>query len=653
MSGRRSSNPRWLAWGIAVAICSLASAGVGLATAHATAAASTIFAGEAPRLGSASTPSAPARLGQRPQTRGVDPRPNINRRGPRFVVQPRLVGRNLFFVVKVNPHRTANRHRSANPDLLRGRVDVSLRGVAIRTVGLDPKTRAEKLIFTTRLKQRVIRRAGRIEYRIRLPLAVARSLAATSVRNRTTRVRVVLVHAKDTKPSLRWRETLMLAQSSIESLPTARSRAATNRLRTAPRDRHVDNIVFTSYQLANNTPFTLQVSTQPTQCVTGTQYTGPMFPGQVIGYDAYMEILYSGSPNSLSTWQDLSQDAVTALKGAAIEAANDALILALVDAAIPEEAILEGELLAADFVKRFITNALLTKTCNDTPATWVISAVAIGLPLPLWQGPFGGATWAVNSAGQPVSSGPVQTPAQLAQTIGGQTSVQWSWNGGKIAPNGPGASYFSGGLLQTTGYIPPVWTGYEGSVFTTISYQNNAQTSYGPIPTSNVTLTAIPDYTTDPNDPWVNLTCNTGAWLFFSPWSNYSYPLSNPPNFADSATLVTSFYYNGVNGSGQSVTGQPIPAQGSVPSDYTDFSQVLAVVTQGTIASIIASNGGGSITSWGCLVQAHAQQPSFQPPNGLWPVNVPTFNLGWYSQAYNATAPNPFNPNPTPIPNPD
>ncbi len=630
MSGRRSSNPRWLVWGIAVTICSLAAAGVGLAPANSTAASSTISAVEAPRLGSAVSPSAPASLDQSPQTRGEGPRPNIKRKGPQFVVQPRLTGRTLSFTVEVNPYRTARKNRLAKPDLLRGHVDISRRVVPIRTVGLDPETRAKKLIFTAKLKQRVVKRAGRIQYQIRLPKAVARSLAATSVRNRTTRVRVVLAQAKDTDRRLPYHKTLVLAQSSLERLPTARSRAATDRLRAAPRSSDVAE----DTSLNNNTPFTLQASVQPTQCVTAPQWTGTLSPGQYVYGTA--TIKRSGDANGLSTWQNLSKDAVTALEKAAQVAA--ALEIAM-DPALdftPVGVAITAVGFAADFLTRFISSALLQKTCANTPATWVTSAVAIGLPLPLWEGEYGGASWAVQSNGEPGVSGPAQTLAQLASTLGAQTSVQWNWNGGTPAANGPGASYFSGGLLQTTQALPEP----PASINTMISYQNNAQNTYGPIQVmSNVTLTAVPA-SPAPNFG-VNLTCNTGIWMFNSPWSTYTYLLSNPPNSLSSANLVTSFYYKGVDGSGNPVNGQQIPGVNSEVWDYQDNIQPQQWVNPGVIQDIIASLGGGTITGWGCSVQAQSQLPSFLLPV-MWPVGGPTANLSWYSAPVNATAPNPL-----------
>ncbi len=621
MSGRRSSNPRWSAWGIAVAICSLASAGVGLAPAYATAASSTISTVEAPRMGSALSPSATAS-----QSRGD----KIRNKGPRFVVQPRLVGRNLFFVVKVNPYRTAGKHRSAKLDMLSGHVDISRRGLPIRTVGLDPKTRAKKLIFTTQLKTRFVRRAGRIEYRIRLPLAVARSLAQTSVRYRNARVRAVLVHAKDTDRRLRVRQTLVLAQSRLEPLPTSRSRAATDRLRTAPRLMNVP----VYGPMNNNTPFTLQASMQPTQCMNSSQWTGTMSPGQYI-WDSTAVILYSGSSNGLSTWQNLSTDAVTSLTKAAVAAGQIAIDFGAASFS-PEGAINTGATFAADFVVDFIKD-YQKSSCANSPATWMISAVATGLPLPLWQGADGDAPWqwAVGSNGQPATSVPVQTPAQLASTLGAQTSVQWSWNGGKIAASGAGASYFSGGLLQTT-------TGEgDGGYETTFSYQNNAGTTYGPVQTSNVTLAAISGIDPEENTPGVNLACNTGNWILLGPWGGYSYSLSSPPNSLASSHLVTSFYYNGVDGSGNPMTGQPIPNVPSLLSSYSPNFPLQQWVDQSTIQSIIQSNGGGTITSWGCSVQAQTQVPSFLNPPG-WVGNSGTSNLGWYAQPLNATAPNPL-----------
>ncbi len=625
MSGRRSSNPRWSAWGIAVTICSLASAGVGLAPAHATAASSTISAVEAPRMGSALSPSAAAS-----QSRGD----KIRNKGPRFMIQPRLVGRNLFFVVKVNPYRTAGKHRSAKLDLLSGHVDVSRRGTAIRTVGLNPKSRAKKLIFTAQLKTRFVRRAGRIQYQIRLPLAVARSLAQTSVRYRNARVRVVLVHRKDTDRRLRVRQTLVLAQSSLERLPTARSRAATDRLRTAPRSENVDLYGF----LSNNTPFTLQMSVQPTQCVDMTQWTGTLSSGQQL-WDPNSVILYSGSSNGLSTWQNLSHEAVSALNQAAVQAGQIAIDFGAASFT-PEGAASDGLTFGLDFVSHFITDALWNKTCADTPATWVISAVATGLPLPLWQGPLWQGetepwTWAVGSDGNPATSVPVQTPAQLASTLGAQTSVQWNWNGGSIAANGAGASFFSGGLLQATKH--DVNDGYQ----TTIFYQNNAEITYGPIQTSNIQMTAITGTDPSENTPGVNLACNTGNWELLSPWGGYSYSLSSPPNSSASGHLVTSFYYNGVDGSGNPMTGQPIPYVPAIESDYSPNVPLQQWVDQTTIKSIIQNNGGGTITSWGCSIQAQTEVPAFVEPPG-WPSSSGTSNLGWYSTPLNATAPNPL-----------
>ncbi len=625
MSGRRSRNPRWLAWGIAVAIGSLASVGVGLAPVHATAAPSTTSDVEAPRLGS--TPSA---------ARG-EPRPNIKFRGPQFVVQPRLVGRNLSFVVKVNPYRTADNNSSAKADILRGQIDVSRSGVAISTVGLDRKDRTKQLIFTTKFKERVVRSAGRIEYQIRLPLAVARSLAATPVSERTTRVRVVLVHAKDTKPSLRWRETLELAQSSLEPLPTARSLAATSLLPTTRKKQPNVNALST---VTNNTPFTLQVSTQPTQCVKGPQWNGSMAPGQSLSTGT--TVLYSGNPNGLSTWQNLGQSAVTSLQGAAEDAAQDAIV------AGPESFTPEGAAeivvnFTKNFLLRFIISSLEQPTCENTPGTWVISTVATGLPLPLWQGTSPGdvAEWAVNSAGQPFQSGPPQTPAQLASTLGAQTSVQWNWNGGNVAANGPGASYFSGGLIQTA-FNQDVKIPLGGGLYNTIiSYQNNAQDSYGPIQTSNVTLTASAGDEPNGNTPGVNLVCTTGIWSFTSPWGSYTYNLSNPPNSSSSSQLVTIFYYNGVDASGNSWPGQPIPGIDTIVSDYTDNSQPQVWVDTGTMVDIFNNSSDGTmITSWGCSVQAQSQVPSFQEPPG-WPTNSNTSNLSWYSVPFNATAPDP------------
>ncbi len=624
MSGRRISNPGWLARGIAVAICSLASVGVGLALVHSTAAASTVFTGDAARLNSVISDSAAAR----------EPLRVTNRGALRFVVQPRLVGRDLFFVVRVAPYHTADRNRSTKADLLRGSVDVSRRGVTISTVGLDPKTRAKQLIFATKLKMRVVRRAGRIEYRIRLPLAVARSLAATSVRNRTTRVRVVVEHAIDTDPSLPRHQTIKLVQSSLKPLPTARSRAATDRLHPEPRAKNVTAFAF----LYNSTPFTLQVSVQPTQCVgDAPQWSGTMLPGQAL--QESIQILYSGNANGLSVWQNLSQSAVSALQPAAVSAGQNAINMGAASFT-PEGAISNGVVFEADFLVDFIGN-FFKNSCGKTPATWVISAVATDLPLPLWQGFNDGdvAQWAVDSDGNPFQSGPVQTPAQLVSTLGAQTSVQWNWNGGNIVADGAGASYFSGGLLQTT-ISQGVYGGNESTFNTIFSYQNNAQNTYGPIQTSNITMTASPGI--DPNEgtPAVNLTCNTGNWSLVSPWGSYFYDLSIPPNSSASGNLVTSFYYNGVDGSGNSLTGQPIPGINSDQSGYAGNSQTQVWVTQSTIQGIIQSNGGGTIASWGCSVQAQTQVPSFLQPSG-WPSPSNTSNFGWYSEPLNAIAPNP------------
>ncbi len=547
------------------------------------------------------------------------------------MIQPRLVGRNLFFVVKVNPYRAAGKHRSAKPDLLRGHVDVSRRGTAIRKVGLDPKTRAKKLIFTTRIKGRFVRRAGRIHYRIRLPLAVARSLAQTSVRYRNARVRVVLVHAKDTDRSLRVRQTLVLAQSNIEPRPAARSQAATDRRRTAPHGLNVE----VYGPLNNNTPFTLLASMQPTQCMISPQWQGTLSPGQYIFASTTQVILYSGSSNGLSTWQSLSTDAVTSLTKAAVAAGQIAIDFGAASFS-PEGAINAGATFAANFVVDFIRD-YQKSSCANSPATWMISAVATGLPLPLWPGNDGDVPWqwAVGSNGQPATSVPVQTPAQLATTLGAQTSVQWSWNGGLVTASGAGASYFSGGLLQTT------MNDGDGGYQTTISYQNNAETTYGPVQTANVTLAAISGIDPEENTPGVNLACNTGNWILRGPWGGYSYSLSSPPNSLTSSHLVTSFYYNGVDGSGNPMTGQPIPNVPSLLSSYSPNVPLQEWVDQSTILNIIQSNGGGTITSWGCSVQAQTQVPSFLNPPG-WVVNGGTSNLGWYAQPLNATAPNPL-----------
>ncbi len=630
MSGRRSSNSRWLVWGIAVTIGSLVAAGVGLAPAYSTVASSTVLAVEAPRLGSAVSPSAPASLDQSPQTRGDNPRPKIKPKGPQFVVQPRLVGRNLLFTVKVNPYRTARKNRLAKRDLLNGKVDVSRRGVAIRKVGLAPETRAKKLIFTVKLKKRVVKRSGRIQYQIRLPKAVARSLAATSVRNRTTRVRVVLVQAKDTDRRMRVRQTLALAQSSLDPLPTARSRAATDRLRTALRSSNVQQPM----TLNNYTPFTLQASTQATQCVDAPQWSGTLYPGNVVEQTA--DILYSGSPSGESLWQELSQDAVTALLPAAKAAAQTAVSQGAASFS-PEGAIIVASSFAKTFVIDFIKAALVRPSCSDTPGTWVTSAVATGLPLPLYQGYYGGGSWASNGTGWPGQSGPAQTVAQLASTLGAQTSVQWNWNGGKPAANGPGASYFSGGLIQTS------TNAGSGGLFTNIYYQNNASYTYGPIQDSNITLTVTSG--TDPDEPGalaVNLACNTGTWSLLSPWGTGGYSLSNPPNPPNQGNVVTSFYYNGVDGSGNPVTGQQLnPAIWSTSTGYLDNVPTSIWIDQSVINTIISNNGGGSITSWGCSVQAETQVPAFQTPAG-WVGNSGTSNLGWYSEPMTATAPNPL-----------
>ncbi len=611
-SRRRSRNPRWLVWGIA--ICFVASAGVGLAPVPATAASSTISTVEAPRLGS--TPSA---------ARG-EPRPNIKFRGPQFVVQPRLVGRNLVFAVSVNPHRTADNNSSAKADILRGQIDVSRSGVAISTVGLDRKDRTKQLIFTTKFKERVVRRAGRIEYQIRLPLAVARSLAATPISERTTRVRVVLVHAKDTNPSLPWRETLSLAQSNIRP---ERSRVATER-RKAPN-------IMVGTTWVNQTPFILQVSVQPTQCLDMPQWTGTIAPGG--NFEGSATVLESGNPNGLSTWQNLGQSAVTSLKGAAEDAGQDA-IKGGAESFTPEGAIDVVVDFTTSFLIRFITTNLEQPTCENTPTTWVISTVATGLPLttdnglplPLWQGSDAGAVaeWAGNSGGNPFQSGPEQTVAQLMSTLGAQTSVQWNWNDGNVVADGPGSSYFSGGLIQTATSSKSGW------IDTNFYYQNNAQNSYGPIQTSNVTLSGWAGTNPNGNTPAVSLTCNTGIWSFTSPWGSYSYDLSSPPNSSSSSQLVMSFYYNGVDGSGNSVTGQPIPGIGTITSNYADSYQQEVWVDQSTIQSIIQSNGYGMITSWGCSVQAQSQVPSFQEPPG-WPSGGNTSNLSWYSVPVNVT----------------
>ncbi len=330
-------------------------------------------------------------------------------------------------------------------------------------------------------------------------------------------------------------------------------------------------------------------------------------------------------------WQNLGQSAVSSLQGAAVDAGQDAIKQGA-ESFTPEGAITNVVNFTISFLLRFITSNLDQSSCEDTPSNWVISTVATGLPLPLWQGSAAGAVaeWAVNSAGQPFQSGPPQTPAQLASTLGAQTSVQWNFNGGNVAANGPGASYFSGGIIQTA-------SSPEGGQYnTTISYQNNAQNSYGPIQTSNVGMGGWAGTNPNGNTPAVSLSCNTGIWSFTSPWGSYSYDLSGPPNSSSSSQLVTSFYYNGVDGSGNSVTGQPIPGIDTIVSDYTDNSQPQVWVDLSTIQSINQSNGGGTITSWGCSVQAQSQVPSFQEPPG-WPTNSNTSNLSWYSVSVNVT----------------
>ncbi len=90
------------------------------------------------------------------------------------------------------------------------------------------------------------------------------------------------------------------------------------------------------------------------------------------------------------------------------------------------------------------------------------------------------------------------------------------------------------------------------------------------------------------------------------------------------------------------MTGQQIPGVSSIVSGYTNNSQPQVWVDQSTIQSIIQNNGGGTITSWGCSVQAQTQVPSFAATGNSWPSNSATTNLSWYSAPMNATAPNPL-----------
>ncbi len=634
MSGRRSSNPRWLTRGIVLAICSLASVGVGLlAPAYSTAASSTISAAKVSRLASTVSPSTDQPRNDKAQ-----------RRGPQFVVQPRLVGRNLFFVVSVHLYRTVGQHRSAMTDLLRGSVDVSHRYLAIRTVGLDPKTRAKKLIFSTQLQRRFLRSTNQIQYRIRLPLAVARSLAATSIRYRRARVRVVLVHAKDTDQRLAVHQTLELAGSDIRPLPRAHSQAATKQLSGAGTNRP-DLAVYAS--VTNNTPFNLQVTVQGTQCVYNTQWNGILWPGQVVvDTDAY--VTRSGPTGSLNSWVGLSKSAVTALQQPALNGGQNAIKHNANDFSSPG-AINNGVSFAADFISDFIDDKSLTSSCSDTPATWVTSGVAVELPLPVWQGFFPKQTpgaWAINSYGDTDSSGPQQTKEQLASSLGALSSVQWNFDDGNAGSETPGASYFSSGLLQTTELNDESPGSREMS--TVFYYQNNANHSYGPSQSSKGTMTATMGVNPANGTPAVNLICNTSSWSLVSPWSSfssYSYDLSSPPNYSPTASssLVTSFYYNLINGSGDFVIGLPIPGVNSIVSGYADNSQPQVWVDQSTIENIFQNNNGQYLSSWGCSVQAQSQVPSFQQPQG-WPSNNSTLNLGWYSPPINVTVPNPLNP---------
>ena len=548
----------------------------------------------------------------KPQPPPKIPKRKLSRQIPSFTTQPRVVGAKGKYVIQasvmLHPWRTATRNQSALKDKYRIRIDVAKPGTQIRYVGLDKKSRKQGLMWSGKVGPRVIDATGNYTLSVSVPQKVATSLASDTRRQRWNRMRMTVLHRKDVSPQIPGREALQLAQSG----PLQKSR----RPELARLSGNGQSTTETMW-LINYTPFDLDMSFQGVNCISDDQWSGSL--GSYGYVSANVQIYTSGTAmaNDFSSADSLSSAAVTALKGSAQQAGQQA---ANAGSALftPSGAASEAVSWAVDFIGDFI-KALEDQSCKNQPTLWTTSAVVTGSSVP----PSDDSGWfGVNqSGGLAPSLVTFPSGASASQMLGAQSSTQWQWQQGDPEPSANGSFNWAGGLMSMD----------EGSSMA-YYFESDASnpTGYGPAPTvwpPNPAVQNSAGLTATWDGANMVLNCNPGQWDLYNPWGDSLAitpgALSPPNNNAYSSNqMYMQVAYNGTDASGDPVFNEP----------FTGVEPVTAYSTQ-TQAFTIDSSAlqGISVTQWQCSVGAAIQVQNWAVP-ASWPSLLgPTPNGTWWN----------------------
>ncbi len=560
---------------------------------------------------------------------------------PLFVKQPTLKNSKLSFTVNVVPWRTSSKNRWSKPDLAGASVKIARKGQAIKNVSLDPAQEKAKLHPEKKVKFGKVTKAGNMTFSVKIPKAAAKSLRKVGAKKRLKRIRVVFWQYKDVTKKVPGRDVKQFAQSSTKSqAPRPRVRAEANRSRAL--ESRSTTLVSTEIFFTNYTPFNLYGSYAPTNCMEIGFLSGSL-PSMHSWMTAAMPMTSEDTVTPQSQSQTAASGTVSAAGQAAESAAVNTVKLGVSQGQELNTSglVAMGVNLAADFMLDFIKDTGQNECSNSANSqTWATSfavqSVAsssssyYGINYTGYVNPWS-AGWPNAKPSQPlmslISGTNAQSAGSLASNIGAQISVAWNWNNGNINMSGPGSSTFSGGLNAWSGY-PLQNTDFLGTVFTdtintVIGFNDTTEQSYGIAPAGNPVAT-VAQYGTG-----VTLGCQVPEFNVSVPWiANTQWSLSNPPSGVQiTAHAGATFFYNGVNSAGTQVYGQALPSGviSTVQGGFLLNSPFELVLSSEVLSQINASLGtGGTVTQWGCSVNASVQLPSYGAPSG-------TTNLGWNS----------------------
>lgn len=552
---------------------------------------------------------------------------------PVVIRQPSIQGRTLSIGVRFTAWRTSSRHLASKWDKFQGQIRIAKKSYKIRNV-TSSSADAAKIAYKTTSKKKTLRASGTKDFKFKLPKSVAKTLRSYTKKQLLTHVQFVARHWKDVT-RVRGYDAQLIGQSD-QRPAVKKSRIRSGTVVTGPLKRNPENTQNPkiSTDIMNYSPFTLSGSMAGSNCMDGVStVNATLTPGSTLWGSAY-PMVNSGSSDGQSSWKSVTQNTVNTV-GATAKTNSGAFEEGIAAATTPG-LVGAGTEFATTFLGNMISNIAKNACQNSAQSqtltmSWTATDYTPGTAYSAadWneygtQGPGFGTSQTIAQSGAAITNS-VPVSNQLSTTElglypGAQSSVQWNWNDGNVNMDGPGASYFSGGLTA----ISQVWNlgvdgGGAGGLYVgnwtfALTFDDTAVAQYGPDFNSDVTANIGA-----PSQYPINCVIPSDAELI-TPFPGASVESFSNPTAGVSLSGNTSASFTQNSGSGWS----------TVPNSQ----QVNAGFAGGSSSFWPLQGGYNPSVAYGCALSAAATVPDYPATTGGLQMN-----LGWLSYpAQTATA---------------